>query len=137
MTAQETFIVEKLAARIDFLERSHRALLIAALTILVIAGVLLVLQRFQHSKLVETQRFAVQNGKGELIAILGTEANGRPSLLLSSDGKARAVLGLKSDGNPYLALSDADGKVRWAVAVDSSGAHVMTSDAAGKELPAR
>ena len=71
------------------------------------------------------------------MAVLGTEANGMPSLLLSSDGKVRAVLGLKNDGSPYIALSDADGKVRWAVAVDSSGAHVMTSDVAGKELPAR
>jgi hypothetical protein len=137
MTIQETFTIEKLAARIDFLERSNRALRIAAATVLVIAGALLIVQHFQQSKFVATQRFTVQNDKDEVIAMLGADGNGRPSLLLSSDGKARAVLGLKNDSNPYIALSDADGKVRWAVAVDSSGAHVVAGDAAGKELPAR
>jgi hypothetical protein len=137
MTTQETFTIEKLAARVDFLERSVRALRIAAGTILVIAVVAVTVWHFQQSRFVATQRFTVQNNQDGLIAMLGVDGNGRPSLVLSSDGKARAVLGLKTDGNPYLALSDADGKVRWAVAVDSSGAHVMAGDAAGKQVPDR
>ena len=140
MTIQETFTIEKLAARLDLVERWNRALRIWVVMGLVIAGAAVTVQHFHQpnqADFVATKRFAVQDNEGKLIALLGTEANGRPSLLLSSDGKARAVVGLKNDGNPYIALSDADGKVRWAVAVDSSGAHMMTSDAAGKELPGR
>jgi hypothetical protein len=140
MTTQETSTIEKLAARLDFVERWNRALRIIVVMGLVITGAAVTVAHFSQpnrANFVATQRFAVQNDKDELIAMLGADGNGRPALLLSSDGKARAVLGLKNDGNPYLALSDADGKVRWAVAVDSSGAHVMAGDAVGKDVPAR
>jgi hypothetical protein len=137
MTANETFTIEKLAARLDLVERWNRALRIIVVMGLVIAGAALTIRHFDQPNLVAAKGFVVQNNEGKAIAVLGADANGMPSLLLSGDGKVRAVVGLKNDGSPYLAMSDADGKVRWAVAVDSSGAHVSASDAAGKELPAR
>jgi hypothetical protein len=128
--------MEQLATRLDLVERWNRALRIMVVMGLVIAGAAVTFRHFDQAKITAAKSFAVQNNEDQLIAVLGPDANGRPSLVLSSDGKARAVLGLKNDGNPYLALSDADGKVRWAVAVDGSGAHVMASDAAGKAVPA-
>jgi hypothetical protein len=89
----ETLTIEQLATRLDAAELWIRMLRIFVAAALVAAAALAVATLFVRHNVVTAQRFAVQNSKGEVVAVLGTEANGLPSLLLSSENKLRVALG--------------------------------------------
>jgi hypothetical protein len=77
---------------------------------------------------VRAKRFELVNDKGEVRAVLGTQAeNGAPGFLVSdSAGRPRIALHVSADDAPAFDLLDATGAPRVHVALAADGAPLLT-----------
>lgn len=116
--------LDDLIGRLAKIESQVRAFRYSVVGALILGGAALILtMRPVHT--IVSDRLGVRNANNELVAMLTTDRNNLPVLVLSSEKKPRALIGLKDDGSVYLALSDADAKLRWSGLINENGPHVQ------------
>ncbi len=116
--------LDTLTQRLDRLERENRRLKVAgAILLLALAAVGAMGQMTPRAvpKVVEAERFVLRDTKGNILAIMGTEASGTSLSLYDQKGKPRAWLGVTADGAPVLALFDQNGKDRAGLVLGADG----------------
>jgi hypothetical protein len=117
--------IDGLASRVERLEAFTGGLrwLVAALVVAIgIALVFfLVAQQSQISnKSVRAESFFLRNAAGNNIAVLGSDADGMPSLaLLDAQKKVRLLIYLQHDGLPGLSLLDPQSQTRATLSLNN------------------
>jgi len=136
MTA-ETTDLQGLRQRLERVERESRRL--KQIGVVVLAGIVgaVLMGQAKASRVVQAEKFVVQDGSGRARAELGTTPDGRVALVLfdqngrsrielrvlpddrvglllhSKDQKPRAALRVLPDGRAMLAIYDKDEKLHW------------------------
>ncbi len=127
--------------RLEKVERQNRRLKRAAFTVLLLAGVVMVMGQAHLSRTIVAQKFVLTDTRGETRAVL-TAAGIDPSLLLTpgeamfalydTNGRVGAVLTAGPEGS-HLQLADANQRVSADLGVHVYGPALSLYDANGKE----
>jgi hypothetical protein len=122
--------------RLSRLERQNRRLKIGGLATLAAVAGLLVMGATESPRVVEAEKFILNDGNGKVAAVLSvlpTETGNGSRLELRGDGMAKAVMEVVG-GQPAVILYDTDGKV--VAALNAGGAGAALERPAAKAPPA-
>jgi hypothetical protein len=74
-------------------------------------------------RVADAQKMILRGSKGDVVALLGTNNNDRPSLgLYDSEHKARMVFGVTDAGSPTLGFYDSENRLRMLFGLGDTGA---------------
>lgn len=121
--------------RLSRLERQNRRLKIGGLAALVALAGLLVMGATESTRVVEAEKFILNDGNGKVAAVLSvlpTESGNGSRLELRGDGMAKAVMEVVG-GQPAVILCGTDGKA--VAALNAGGAAGAPQRPAAKAPP--
>jgi len=125
MTEQQSHDLEKMAAKIDRLERQNRFARRLGVIVAVFAAAFLLLGNSPNkAKTLDAQRLLVRDSSGTVrVEISVSDKTGQPKITLSdTKGKTRFHLGLHSkESVPSIAMLDGKGRLRSSFGLSPSG----------------
>jgi hypothetical protein len=121
--------IETLEGKLIRAERLNRCLL-GAMLLVVVIGILGVAPS-KPEKIIQANKFILEDENGKLRAMLSADQNGPGLSLTDENGKVRALLNVRKDG-PGLGLLDENGKSRVILSAGAQGTALCLKDENGK-----